>query len=146
MRGAGRRAGGEAEPADLLINCTPVGMQGEPEWFKQLPVRADELAMFGCVVDFVYGRGETQLVRSARAHWPPAVDGRELLVAQGALSFERFTGARPPVRGDAGSRPRTMSDGTASQGSDRGRRGDRRSRTRGARRHQPAAAAVRAGS
>jgi shikimate 5-dehydrogenase len=53
--------------------------------------------MFACVVDFVYGRNETSLVRSARSLGIPVVDGLDLLVGQGALSFERFTGAPAPV-------------------------------------------------
>ena len=46
-------------------------------------------------------RSETPLVRAARALAIPAVDGLELLVGQGALSFERFTGVRGAGRGDA---------------------------------------------
>ena len=86
----------DAQPADLLVNCTPVG----GDWdvgFKQLPVRADELAMFRCVVDFVYGRDETELVRAAKGFRLPAVDGLELLVGQGSLSFQRFTGLIAPL-------------------------------------------------
>jgi shikimate dehydrogenase len=54
--------------------------------------------MFGCIVDFVYGWGETALVQSARALGVPTVDGLDLLVGQGALSFERFTSLPAPVR------------------------------------------------
>ena len=67
---------------------------------------ADELAMFGCVVDFVYGDTETALISAARARGVPVVDGLELLVGQGALSFERFTGHARAGRGDAGARQR----------------------------------------
>lgn len=87
----------DAQPADLVVNCTPVGLDGTARGFKQLPIRADELAMFGCVIDFVYGRDETPLVRAARAAGLPAVGGLDLLVGQGALSFERFTGLPAPV-------------------------------------------------
>jgi shikimate dehydrogenase len=86
----------DARRADFLINCTPVGMSSDRGSFKQLPLRADELAMFACVVDFVYGRDETSLVRSARRLGVPVVDGLDLLVGQGALSFERFTGMPAP--------------------------------------------------
>lgn len=86
-----------ARPADVLVNCTPIGLEAGEAAFKQLPVRADELAMFGCVVDFAYSRNETPLVRSARALGVPVVDGFELLVVQGALSFEHFTGRPAPL-------------------------------------------------
>jgi shikimate dehydrogenase len=85
-------------PADLLVHCTPLGMGDDTGSFKALPLRADELAMFACVVDFVYGSQETPLVRSARSLGVPAADGLDLLVAQGALSFERFTGLRAPLQ------------------------------------------------
>ena len=83
--------------ADLLVHCTPLGMGDGAGAFKKLPLRADELAMFGCVIDFVYGSQETSFVRSARSLGVPVVDGLDLLVGQGALSFERFTGLRAPL-------------------------------------------------
>jgi shikimate dehydrogenase len=87
-----------AEPADFLVHCTPVGMSADSAGFKQLPLKADELAMYEYLVDFVYGTDETLLVRSARALGVPVVNGLDLLVGQGALSFERFTGLRAPVQ------------------------------------------------
>jgi shikimate dehydrogenase len=85
------------EPADLLVNCTPVGLDGQDDELKQLPVGADEIAMYRCVVDLVYSSSETALIRAAKRAGIPAVDGLELLVGQGALSFERFTGIAAPV-------------------------------------------------
>jgi shikimate dehydrogenase len=85
------------EPADLLVHCTPLGLEGNGSQFKQLPLDADELAMFGCVVDYAYSGNDTWLVRSARSLDVPVVDGLELLVGQGALSFERFTGLPAPL-------------------------------------------------
>lgn len=93
----GGRPVASARAADLLVNCTPVGLEGNGRAFKQLPVRADELAMFGCMIDFVYGRDQTPLVRAASAAGLPSVGGLDLLVRQGALSFERFTGLPAPV-------------------------------------------------
>jgi shikimate dehydrogenase len=85
----------QVEPADFLVNCTSIGLAGGE--LKPLPLGADEIAMFGCVIDFVYSASETELVRAARSAGKPSVDGLDLLVGQGALSFERLTGHAPPV-------------------------------------------------
>lgn len=87
----------DVRPADLLVHCTSAGMRADVDAFKTLPLGADELAMFECVVDFVYGRSETPLVLSARSIGVSVVDGLDLLVRQGALSFERFTGISAPL-------------------------------------------------
>jgi shikimate dehydrogenase len=86
-----------AEPADLLVNCTSVGMDGDRASFKQLPLEVDEVSMYRCVVDLVYSHADTQLIEAAKARGVAVVDGLELLVRQGALSFERFTGRAAPV-------------------------------------------------
>ena len=86
-----------AEGADLLVNCTPVGMQVDGATFKQLPLEADEISMYTCVVDLVYSHAETPLIEAAKARGVAVVDGLDLLVAQGALSFERFTGRPAPL-------------------------------------------------
>ena len=83
-------------PADLLVNCTSVGLDGSPT-LAGLPVGADDLDDFGCVVDLVYAPGGTALVRAARERGIPAVDGLEILVGQGAISFEQFTGVPASV-------------------------------------------------
>jgi len=51
------------------------------------------------VVDLAYrADGEsTALVAAARAAGCTVVDGREVLVRQGAASFERWTGVEAPV-------------------------------------------------
>jgi shikimate dehydrogenase len=87
----------KAEPADLLVNCTSIGMDASSSTFKQLPLGADQLNRYKCVVDFVYRDAATPLVTEARARSVLAVDGQELLVRQAALSFELFTGISAPV-------------------------------------------------
>jgi shikimate dehydrogenase len=49
------------------------------------------------VIDFVYRPNGTELAQAARSRSIPVVDGFELLVGQGALSFEHFTGLPAPV-------------------------------------------------
>jgi shikimate 5-dehydrogenase len=80
----------------VLVNCTSVVLDGSAS-LAGLPIGALRLARFDCVVDFVYAAGETALVRAAREQGIPAVDGLELLVGQGALSFEQFTGVPAPL-------------------------------------------------
>ena len=68
--------------------------------FKHVPVTADELDRYECVVDLVYTKpahAGTALVQAARARSIPVVDGFELLVAQGALAFEHFTARPAPI-------------------------------------------------
>jgi shikimate dehydrogenase len=81
-----------ATGADLLVNCTSVGLHRSDATLDQLPVSGDHLVDYGCVVDLVYGQGATRLIDAARARSVPVVDGLELLIAQGALSFQLFTG------------------------------------------------------
>jgi shikimate dehydrogenase len=86
-----------AEPASLLVNCTSIGLDDPEATFKHLPLSADGLSSYDCVVDLVYRATETRLAAAARARSVPVVEGIEILVGQGALSFEQFTGAPAPV-------------------------------------------------
>lgn len=99
-RGLAAELGAEAVsqpvPADLLVNCTTIGLRSDAR-LKDLPVQVDVLARFVCVVDLVYSTFETPLITAARAAGTQVVDGLELLVRQGALSFEQFTGRPAPL-------------------------------------------------
>jgi shikimate dehydrogenase len=86
-----------AEAADLLVHCTSSGLDGSPAAFKELPLGADEVSRYECVIDLVYSEAETALVRAARAAGVAVVDGVEILVGQGALAFEQFTGRPAPL-------------------------------------------------
>lgn len=86
------------EPADLLVNTTTVGMGSGPHsTFKELPMTADDLSDYPMVVDFVYRKDGTELVAAAREHGSHVVDGLEILVKQGALSLELWTGTPAPL-------------------------------------------------
>jgi shikimate dehydrogenase len=86
-----------AAPADLLVHCTASGLDPAQDAFKPLPIDPDDVTSYECVVDLVYGDTETPLVQAARARHVRVVGGRELLVRQGALSFELFTGRAAPI-------------------------------------------------
>jgi shikimate dehydrogenase len=87
----------DPEPAELLLNCTAAGLEPGADPFKELPVAADDVGGYRCVVDLVYREVETAIVAAAAARGVPVVDGLEVLVRQGALSFERWTGRPPPL-------------------------------------------------
>jgi len=94
--------------ADLLVNCTSVGLaaagadiatdgQEVPEALNQLALTLDLVGGYAYVVDLVYRDGLTPLLLAARERGVPALDGLEVLVAQGALSLELWTGHPAPV-------------------------------------------------
>ncbi len=91
-----RKWSAEERPAvDLVVNATPLGLgPGDP-----LPLEREALAVLGAaaLLDLVYARGGTRLVAEARALGLAAADGRGVLVAQGALAFERFFGVAAPT-------------------------------------------------
>jgi shikimate dehydrogenase len=86
-----------AEPADLLVNCTAVGLEPGSDPWRDLPLDASAVAGYGCVVDLVYGERESKLLAAARRAGVGAVEGLEVLVRQGALAFERWTGRKAPL-------------------------------------------------
>jgi shikimate dehydrogenase len=92
----GVRVAAGAEHADIVINCTSVGLYDPGATFKALPLRADELGAGSLVVDMVYRAGGTLLLEAARTLGAGVVDGLDVLVAQGAASFERWTGLEAP--------------------------------------------------
>jgi shikimate dehydrogenase len=83
--------------ADILVNCTSVGLHPDDE-IGALPLDSELLTRFSVIVDFVYREGGTPLVRAAQPSGVPTIDGLELLVGQGAIAFELFTGKTAPVQ------------------------------------------------
>lgn len=88
--GAMKAALGESE---LLINATPIGMnEADPS-----PV---DRALFHTglyVYDLVYNRPYTRLVKEANSAKVHAVTGLGMLLYQGAIAFEIWTGKKAPV-------------------------------------------------
>ncbi|MGH2902370.1 MAG: shikimate dehydrogenase family protein [Solirubrobacteraceae bacterium] len=114
-RELGARAVNAPVPAELLVNCTSVGLgrsAGEPlaarpsgpiersaselAGLNQLGLTFDQVGKYPYVVDFVYSSDPTPLLVAARAHAAGTVDGLEILVEQGALSLELWTGREAP--------------------------------------------------
>jgi len=81
----------------VLVNCTSVGLDNLSSPFKDLPLRADFLPEYATVVDLVYRAGGTVLNREAERRGVSTIDGLEILVCQGALSFTLWTGMPAPL-------------------------------------------------
>ncbi len=88
----GGRVVDRPEAVALVVNCTSVGLRETDSTFKSLPIQADTLGVGSYVADMVYRPGGTQLLDVARQQGATVVTGLEILVAQGAASFERWTG------------------------------------------------------
>lgn len=95
--GLGARVVARPEPADVLVNCTSVGLDRSSNAFKDLPLDADGLCEYATVVDLVYKANGTMLIREAAQRGINTVDGLEILVRQGALSFTIWTGQPAPL-------------------------------------------------
>jgi shikimate dehydrogenase len=98
-RDLGARAVGAADVAgaELLANCTSVGLRETDAPLTELPLGADALREFSTVVDMVYRPGGTALLTQARAAGCATVDGVEILVRQGARSLEGWLGRPVPL-------------------------------------------------
>ncbi len=84
--------GREIQEADLLIHATPVGMH--PNVNKSVLSKKclhSDLNVF----DIVYNPLQTQLLKDAKEAGCATLGGIDMLVNQGALSFEWWTGVAP---------------------------------------------------
>lgn len=80
--------------ADVIINCTPIGMHPNEDASLIPP----ELFRKGqAVFDIVYTPLETKLLADARVRGLKVVSGVEMFINQAILQFERFTGVAAPV-------------------------------------------------
>lgn len=73
--------------ADLAVNATTVGMID-----PGMTIAVAALPPTATVFDLVYVPAETPLVRAARERGLRAANGSEMLIAQAAIAFERWTG------------------------------------------------------
>ena len=79
--------------ANLLVNTTSLGMDGQPA----LPVSLDHLGSETLVTDIVYAPLKTQLLIDAAARGCAFVDGLGMLLHQAAPGFEAWFGQKPIV-------------------------------------------------
>ncbi|MBT8468713.1 MAG: shikimate dehydrogenase [Deltaproteobacteria bacterium] len=91
---AGRHFGG----ASLLVQATSATLESNPgaqAFADSLPLHA--LPEGAAVVDMVYKPLETTLLARAAARGFSTIDGLGMLLHQGAIAFEMWTGFEPPL-------------------------------------------------
>jgi shikimate dehydrogenase len=103
----GVRHASEIEPARVLVNATSLGLHGEDLpaelGLDRVEARSSRLGRLRrgwspeLVADVVYGGEPTALCRWGEARGARVVDGLEMLLRQGARSFERWTGREAPL-------------------------------------------------
>lgn len=82
---------GEAVKADIIINATPLGLKDE----DPLPVDIEYITAEMTVCDLVYKN--TVLLKEAKRIGAKTINGSGMLLWQGVLAFELWTGVKPPV-------------------------------------------------
>ncbi len=91
-----RQGDGNASEFDLVLNCSAAGLGGGDP-FADLPVVPGDFRTGQVVVDMVYGAAPSRLLAAAEEAGAELVDGLEILVRQGAISFEIWTGQTAPL-------------------------------------------------
>lgn len=78
---------------DLVVNCTSIGLY--PAVTARPALDFESLLPRQVVCDVVPNPPQTELVRAARARGCTVLDGLGMLVEQGVIGFELWTGVRP---------------------------------------------------
>jgi len=76
---------------DIIINATPLGLKPD----DPLPLNPNFITSDMTICDLVYKN--TKFLQEAKKKGAKTVDGSGMLLWQGALAFELFTGVKPPV-------------------------------------------------
>jgi shikimate dehydrogenase len=84
-----------AADAELIVNCTSLGMSPNLEglpWDEEI-----EFSPQQTVYDLVYNPAVTRLLQLASVDGATVIGGLGMLIHQGAIAFERWTGETAPV-------------------------------------------------
>jgi shikimate dehydrogenase len=81
------------QEANILVNTTPLGMYPKTE---DSPVDREHLRPGLLVFDAVYNPPLTKLLRDAQASGSRVLTGVSMLVYQGVVAFELWTGKKAP--------------------------------------------------
>ena len=86
-----------ARNAGLIVQCTTIGMLHGPDEDGSL-LAAEDIPTEALVYDLVYNPTETPLMREAAKAGARVLGGLSMLVYQGAIGFELWTGEKAPVQ------------------------------------------------
>ena len=81
------------DDARLLVNVTPIGMEGDMA--EELSFTPEEIDRAEVVFDVVASPVNTPLIRAAREAGKPVISGAEVAALQAAEQFALYTGVRP---------------------------------------------------
>ncbi len=95
--GGAQAMGGALPAADLVVNATSLGMQGQPALAADLSQQSGDVTVY----DLVYAPLETDLLADARARGFATIDGLAMLIGQAAVAFRLFFGVDAPRDRDA---------------------------------------------
>jgi shikimate dehydrogenase len=79
---------------DILVNATSIGLFPETEAMPDVDFKNARRDLLVC--DVVPNPPETRLIKTARAHGFKTLTGLPMLVYQGAIGFEMWTGRKAP--------------------------------------------------
>jgi shikimate dehydrogenase len=82
------------EDMGVIINTTPIGMSPD---IDNIPIDESLITKRHIVFDIVYSPDMTKLLQISKDKGCKIIHGIEMLVNQGALQFEIWTGLKPPL-------------------------------------------------
>lgn len=83
----------EATIADIIINTTPIGREDD-----STPISGEDINEKHVIFDVNYKKGNTLLLNLAKSKNAIVIDGLEMLLQQGMLQFELYTGLKAPEK------------------------------------------------
>lgn len=86
-----------AADADMIVNCTTVGMRHGPSPNGNL-IAGLYISRKALIYDLVYNPPETPIMKEARAVGAVVSGGLSMLVYQGAIGFEMWTDKKAPIK------------------------------------------------
>ncbi len=88
LAGTAAALSAQHDQADIIVNCTSLGMTGQPH----LAFNLGQVGKNTVVADIVYKPLQTEFLKAARKRGCRTVDGLGMLIHQAAAAFEQFYG------------------------------------------------------